>query len=62
MQSLKSMSRKQLALEYGISDKTFTRRLKEHNLLFGSARVLLPDQVRQIIDALGPWTIKIDDA
>lgn len=61
MQSLTSMSRKQLAIAYGISDKTFRRRLIEHNISFGSARVLLPDQVRQIIDALGPWVVSLDD-
>jgi len=59
---IKSMNRQQLADRYNISDKTLRRRLREHDLSFGSARILLPEQVRQVIEALGPWEINLDDS
>jgi len=55
------MNRKQLADKYKISDKTLGRRMRDRGLFFGSVQILLPDQVRQIIEALGPWEIILDD-
>jgi hypothetical protein len=56
-----AMSRKQLADKYGISDKTLNRRLKLHKLNFGYVRVLLPKQIKEVIDALGPWETTYDE-
>ena len=49
------MSRKELAIKYGISDKLFSKRLKNHGLHFGAVRVLLPKQIDEIIAAFGHW-------
>ena len=54
---LEPKNRKELAAMYRISGKLFAKRLKKHGLDFGSDRVLLPGQIIQIIENLGPWDI-----
>ena len=49
------LNRNQLAVLYGVSDKTFRTMLRRHGLDFGTARLLLPKQIEQIIDAMGHW-------
>ncbi|WP_169704835.1 hypothetical protein [Runella slithyformis] len=54
-----SMSRKEIARHYNISDKAFNTRLKRHGLDFSGDRVLLPAQIERIIDVLGFWEIEM---
>lgn len=55
-----SMSRKEIAKNYRISDKALNTRLRRHGLNFGNDRVLLPSQIQKIIDVLGFWEVELD--
>lgn len=56
-----SMNRKEIASAYNISEKTLKARLKRVGLHFGSDRILLPDQIAQIVLKLGPWQVIIEE-
>jgi len=51
-----TMTRQELARLYKHSDRQFRRKLERAGLSFPD-RVLLPHQVRQIVEQLGPWEI-----
>lgn len=57
---LEPKNRKELAAMYQISGKLLAKRLKKHGLDFGNDRVLLPSQIVQIIEKLGPWSIPLN--
>ncbi len=59
---LTSQTRQQLARLYNISDKTFSRRIRRAGFDFGSDRLLLPVQVQQVVERLGPWQITSHNA
>lgn len=57
MNTSPSLTRKELANLYGASDKTFCTMLRRDELDFGTARVLTPKQIGQIVQAFGHWLL-----
>ncbi|GEM_PF-4870555 len=47
-------TRSELAEEYRMSDKRFRKALKAANVFLGPDNILMPRQVKQVFDALGP--------
>lgn len=54
-------SKSELAGNYGITTKQLLRRCKRAGVVMGNERILLPQKVREIVRALGPWTIDYEE-
>ena len=53
---VETLSKKELADKYNISEKTLKRRLRHSGLIFPH-RILLPAQVFKVIEKLGYWDV-----
>lgn len=58
--TVRALYRSELARAYGISGKVFRQRLQRSGLDFGRAKLLMPNEVAQVIDKLGipEWDIR----
>lgn len=56
-----SMTRKELAAKYKVTEKTLRNRMKKYGLYSGHADVLFPAEVQKIITVLGYWELTINE-
>ena len=56
-----TITKSELAANYRISPKQLLRRCKRAGVIMSVERILLPKKVREIVRALGPWTIDYEE-